>query len=293
MFTDRETFKKMLGDIYDDFDLMVDKTKGHVALHYGQSQSEELNRIFSENVEAACSFCDEETMNWSVSNAIDYKNDEIFDWLTSSKLDFPKTQKGYNDYWNHAIEVTMDEMLGSGVKRDNLQEYETPVVTVVLKRDNAKTAPLGFYLKTAYPQILSKEAIPTGKTLERSGVLASEQIKGVTNKTFYILKNKFPECDIRKYPAKKGNDEYVKICMQSEKFGKVQLFLDEDGKNRLTSFNEQCGRQNISYADFLLQDEGNAKTVLAAVDIHSKVVNKTIFTEKDLQPEKEKNFSRE
>lgn len=292
MFVNREDFKRELGNIYDDFNLMVDKTKGHVELHCGQSQSEELNRIFSENIEAACSFYDEETMNWSVSNAIDYKSDEIYNWLTSSKLDFPNTKKGYDDYWNHVIEVSMGETLGNGIKKENLQEYETPVVTVVLRRDNSKTAPLGFYLKTAYPQILSKEAGLTGRNIERTKVLSSDKIKGTTNKTFYILKNKFPTSDIKKYPAKNGNNEYVKMCVQSPNFGKVQLFLDEDGKSRLTSFDERNGKQNVSYADFLLRDEYNAKLILEAMDIHDRVINKTIFTEKDLYPAQEINFSR-
>ena len=286
----KDEFDRQMDFMFDEPELMLDKMKGHSDLHYGSSHSEHLNRLFTENIPASASFVDKEVMNDSIINAIYYQKNMIYKWLTfDKKLDTMKEKNcSYNTY---AFNVKMDDFIGAGIKNSDMKEYQTPIVRVILERDHA--APSGFYLKTAYPNILVKEAELTGNDIKRSEILYTDKLKSNYDKMFYILKNKYPDFIVQHKKATNKNPECIKVEIPSAVYDYIDLFFNNGEPDRITSFSEEYGRQHISLGDIIINDEKNSEIIIDIVDIYEKISHGHNFEENELIPQNITIFDRD
>ena len=92
----------------------------------------------------------------------DSKNKNILDMLENAK---------YGETVSISITMTVAgyDSIGKGVRYDRpscaMQEVETPIITMVLKRD--RSSYVGFNLVTAYPNLNHEKAVETGRDISR------------------------------------------------------------------------------------------------------------------------------
>lgn len=144
--------------LYDDPDFILNVCKGHaIDFHAGMTDKEMLLRMINEEKKSVTSFTDKETMLSAIQDFIDYNAEDIASWIQSSYKDF----ENKSDYGEYAVSLDLKRgALGKGyeVKKDGFYNKETPYIRVVLERDSSGESPMGFYVKTAYPDIMvSKE----------------------------------------------------------------------------------------------------------------------------------------
>ena len=144
--------------LYDDPDFILNVCKGHATdFHAGMTDKEMLLRMINEEKKSVTSFTDKETMLSAIQEFIDYNAEDIASWIQSSYKDV----ENKSDYGEYAASLDLKRgALGKGyeVKKDGFYNKETPYIRVVLERDSSGESPMGFYVKTAYPDIMvSKE----------------------------------------------------------------------------------------------------------------------------------------
>lgn len=131
------------------------------------SEKEMIGRIVEKNRSYGI-FESREDADDLIKNLITIKAPEIADWLYTKRRDYSDRQ----DFQRKCITMDMGEVVGHGFTRD-FKEMQTPVITVVLQRnrDEKKSARYGFYLVTAYPDLNSEKAIPTGREYTRQEIV--------------------------------------------------------------------------------------------------------------------------
>lgn len=131
--------------------------------HMSSTDESTLDRILFTKASANTRFKNQTLMYDSLYNVLDARMKHIIQWLYDSKEDtFTITDEPYLE--NHTDVNGEPLPIGIGFKQEHnkIAEYETTYVTMHLQRADNE---YGFVIVTAYPDIKTPEAVPTGRDL--------------------------------------------------------------------------------------------------------------------------------
>ena len=147
-----EKYMDVLDDlIWNDPDFVANVFKGHsTERHTEKSDVELIVRNIKENKSASTVFSDGDTFRDSIQDALVFEEGNIVSWMMKSRKEFDNP-RDYNEFT-----ICMDlkgEPVGYGYKANDLSKYEITGIRTVLQRDFSGESPMGFYIKTAFPDI--------------------------------------------------------------------------------------------------------------------------------------------
>lgn len=248
---DRETLKNISLEEYRDciekvsdeeVDIFLNTNKGHSReFHSFQSDAQMLERLVSENKEAVSSFYDEEQLRLSISDAICFKAEDIATWFTKGYKEFNSP----DEYRAFAFSVDIGEDIGNGFD-EKYQEKATSVIRLVLQRDVSGESPFGFFVKTAYADIMNDLAYYTGKKYSKNQVLQNSDLKiSPVQKMREEAKEIAGDANI--FLQKCNGQEQLKIRFSEE----VTVYLSEN--NISIRINEEDNRRKIGFDTCMIE----------------------------------------
>ncbi len=174
MAMDSDEFAVMIGDMaLDSFYESLNVNKGHTkALHCSQSDKRLISRLCTEKImpqgalvscpDGVSSFTSKEDMESFIQEAVWSNRQNIANWIMKTPMEF----KDRSEFGTYIFSYDMGEPVGNGFmyKEGQFIEHRTNVIRMALQRDFSGESPLGFYLKSAYPEI--DKGTPTDKTYE-------------------------------------------------------------------------------------------------------------------------------
>lgn len=149
-------------------------------LHIDTTLGEDISRIFNEGVMGAGSFLNDQAASVNVMDAIVDNLSEITAWMKSPRSAFKDRIKAKSidddKYQRLTLHYTSSENVGSAWKQEKgrVVEYVTPCVTLVLGRDMRSY--VGFKPITAFPEVHTELAQPTGRSFSLTQAIQQDII---------------------------------------------------------------------------------------------------------------------
>ncbi len=218
-----EQYTDILCDLaYDDPDFVFNTFKGHANdVHVGLTDSELLRRAITENKRYTTNFKNKEVFEESIQDAIVFKAEDIADWIQSSFKDIDDKSKYYE--FDFTLKLNDDEPIGKGYEINNNGVYnkDTSYIRVVLERDNSGESPMGFFIKTAYPDLtVTKDP---GQKIDISDIESMKDISPIEKLYINSRDNKLNGL------IQKTDDGHEMLCvtMKTDR-GMIKAYYTED-----------------------------------------------------------------
>lgn len=190
MFTDWDDGayeQEIITTALDCPEALMNINRGHALnLHTDQTDIELIGRIVRENKPIASTFTkiDGYPVIEIIGDVIAHEASKVTDWIMSKRCEFSK--KSDYELLTLNLDTRNHEPIGYGFRR-NLRKYETTAINVVLKRDHEGENKYGFYILTAYPDIIKGR--PTRTWYEGKDLACGNKNLSVLEKMFLAVKD--------------------------------------------------------------------------------------------------------
>ncbi len=241
---------KLRNALWDDYTFTTRPDKGHTAeVHVAQSDAELISPLAHNDKHFSSCFKDQYTADDIIQNALIYKASDIVKWIQKDRYSF-ENGKSYQEY-AFSLDMGEGESIGRGFN-DKLEELESPVVRVVLQRDFDLDTQFGFYVKTAYVDIICQEAELTGKSYTKQEILDMGDVKfrSAVEEAAFTFRDTFPELKINYIPETGQYPEQLQVkCVEQDKMT-VAYITRESLKIKEKTFGQQTKSVKLQDIDF-------------------------------------------
>lgn len=138
------------------------KAKGHADIHVQQSDIDSMERLLSRDTSDSSTFPDADIADYCINETLYQNANQIETWLANNA-----NTELQPLHANFDPELSDAACTGHGFAMDKstktIKEYEAHDATVILRKD--RTNGYGFTMVTAYPNITTDEAVPTGRDI--------------------------------------------------------------------------------------------------------------------------------
>lgn len=138
------------------------KAKGHADIHVEQSDVDSMERLLSHDTFDSSTFIDTDIADYCINETLYANANQIETWIANY------AETGLQPlHANFDPDVTEIPNIGHGFATDKtnrtIKEYNAQDATIILRKD--RTNGYGFTMVTAYPNITTEDATPTGRDL--------------------------------------------------------------------------------------------------------------------------------
>ncbi len=282
-----EEFDNLLWDTCDldeDLNFISNISKGHSATeHIGKTNIDMISRMVKESKDSVSSFTDKDAFTESMQDALIAKDQDIAIWIMKQKSEFDNL-KDYNEF-AFSLDLKSPEPIGYGFKKDDLAKYGTTGVRVVLRRDVSGESPLGFYIKTAYPDM--SYAKPTGFECPMNEILNDHGHLTPMEKLYIDVKNDYPDalCKLQYVDGQ----EQLRVAFAIDDVQKiVAYFTENDYKFKLLDCDK---KQNLRMDELYTTDRQTGKSLLV-IESKKKAIYRGINEHRDIDRKRDPDFER-